>query len=139
MSWPWLTGTVVLLFMFIVSVLSVPPTIADNWQLVRSAVRRVRRPKSPAPSALIAASRDEAIAKTPAQTPPYLGRAPRYITRPGYQHSGGAASTASVMDLDGYMESMTSQVARTTLRWPATPTFPFSSATSNAAGTATTA
>lgn len=156
MTWPWLTGTAVLLFMFIMAVLSVLPTIAGNWQLMRSAVRWVHRVRSARQhrneSANSAASATtvttqwameevrRAYGKFPeTPTSPFLSSAPRYIKLPGYHHNGGAASTASVMDLDGYMESLTSQAARTTLRWPPTPTFPFSSASSNTAGTAATA
>jgi hypothetical protein len=43
MTWPWLTSTAVLLFTFIVTLLSVPQTLVGNWQLVKSGVRRVRR------------------------------------------------------------------------------------------------
>jgi hypothetical protein len=46
MAWPWLTGTAVALFTFIMTVLSVPTTLAGNWQLTQSAVRRVRRVRS---------------------------------------------------------------------------------------------
>jgi hypothetical protein len=42
-TWPWLTGTAALLFMFIMTVLNVPQTLASNWQLVQSAARWVRR------------------------------------------------------------------------------------------------
>jgi hypothetical protein len=95
--------------MFIVTVLSVAPTLAGNWQLIRYVIRRVRRPNRPAPSALVAVPEDEAIARAPAPTPPCLPPAPRWIMRPGYQYTGGAVSTGAVVDLDGYMESVMSQ------------------------------
>ena len=111
MTWPWLTGTAVLLFMFIVTVLSVPPTIAGDWQLVRSAVRRVRRPKSPAPSAVavpkVSVSKDEAT-EAPAPTR-YLPPSPRVMLRPGYRYSGGAVSTSAVMDAGSYMPCVITQ------------------------------
>lgn len=134
MTWPWLTGTAVLLFGFIMLVLTVPQTLAGNWQLIRSAIHRVRRPNRPAPSALVAVPRNEAIARAPAPTPPYLPRAPRYITRPGYQNHGGAASTASVVDLDWYTDYMESMTSR-----PVTNTFWLGAVRSATAGTTATA
>jgi hypothetical protein len=105
MTWPWLTETAVLLFMFIMNVLNVPQTLAANWQFVKSAVRWVRRPKSPAPSAVVAAPKDEAIARTPAPPPSYI-LPPRFIMRPGYRYNGGAVPTSAVIDLDGYRNYM---------------------------------
>jgi len=88
-------------------VLGVPTTIASNWQLVRSGVRRLR-PKRPA-SAVAAAPKDETEAREPTGVPPlprYLPPSPRFRLRPDYRYNGGAVSTAAVVDVDGYMESV---------------------------------
>lgn len=130
MTWPWLTGTAVLLFGLIMNVLNVPQTIAANRQLIQSAARRVRRPRRPASSELAAAPKVEAIAKAPTATPPYLPPAPRYMIRPDYRYNGGPVPTSAVMDLS-YMDFRTST--------PAGVTFPFGSASSTTAGTAATA
>jgi hypothetical protein len=105
-NWLWLSGVAVALFYFIMNVLNVPQTIAANWQLVRSAVRRVRRPKRPAPSAVVAVpkvsvSQDEATA-APAPTR-YLPPPPRVMLRPDYRYSGGAVDASAVMNVGPFV------------------------------------
>lgn len=102
-TWLWLTGSGVLLFTFIVTLLNVPPTLAANWQLVRAAVRRVLRPKRPA-SAVAGVPKDEARALAPCLSP-----SPRVMLRPDYRYNGGAVSTSAVMDVGSYMQYVITQ------------------------------
>jgi hypothetical protein len=141
MTWPWLTGTAVLLFMFIMTVLGVPPTIAGNWQLFRSAVRRVRRANRPAPSELAAAPKDlaaapkdDAIAKAPAARPPYLPPAPTVILLPSGSFGGGPVPTTAFvgMGFGGPQYALTAPDV-------GTDTFGFRSVSPAGAGTAVTA
>ncbi len=105
-TWLWLTGSGVLLFTFIVTLLNVPPTLAANWQLVRAAVRRVQRPKRPA-SAVAGVPKDEAT-EARALTP-CLPPSPRVMLRPDYRYNGGAVSTSAVMDVGSYMQYVITQ------------------------------
>jgi hypothetical protein len=116
-KWDWLSGHAALLFGFIMLVLAVPTTIADNWQLIRSAIRRLRRPK---PASVVSAPKDETEARpTPAPAWPIFTDHPEYpppgypddcdypdyrlaARRAAYGYNGGAVSTAAAMDAGSY-------------------------------------
>jgi len=90
-TWPWLIGVPVVLFTFIVTVLNVPPTIAANWQLVQSGVRRLRQPKQPSPEAAIV----EPVAAQPTPNA-YRSPPPPFQFRPARPaYNGDAVPTMS--------------------------------------------
>lgn len=94
MTWDWLSGHPVLLFGFIMLVLGVPTTIAGNWQLIRSGVRRLR----PKPGSVASAPKDETGTwRTVLTVPIFTGP-------PGYRYNGGAVSTAAAMNAGSYVQ-----------------------------------
>jgi hypothetical protein len=104
-NFDWLSGHPVLLFLFILAVLGVPSTLAANWQLVRSGIRRLRREKTTI--AVAAVSEDDAV------TAPRLTRYFPPVHHPPmrYHNNGAAQSTEAYVDADSYrayMESVTS-------------------------------
>jgi hypothetical protein len=113
----------VVLFTFIVTVLSVPPTLVANWQLMRSAVRwgrvrferRVKRDEA-GHSDLFSALKRQIVKvelaygklnETP--TPPSCTRR-KSCCGPATGNRADEVSTSAVADdIRGYMEVMTSQ------------------------------
>ena len=143
MNFDWLSGTPVALYYFIASVLSIPVLIDFYKPAVQSAVRITRRLAQPAvrrmrrrkPGAIRSAAASVGTVFNAYQAEEFsraygtitaathLQPASRVRMRAGSYH-GGAVSTAAVVDLDGYMESMTSQPRPDTLslrsgRWMA--------------------
>ena len=124
-------GVIALVVGFVASLLGIAGYSA------RDAFRKIRTSRAEAPA--VEPKPAPGVEQEPVRPLPAVPRAPRWIMRPGYRYTGGAVSTGAVMDLDGYMESMTSQSARNTY-WlgPRDTPFPFGSNASTA-GTATTA
>jgi hypothetical protein len=123
-------GVIALVVGFVASVLSIAGYSA------RDAFRKIRTSRAEVPA--VEPEPAPAVKQEPVRPLPVVPRAPRWIMRPGYRYTGGAVSTGAVMDLDGYMESMTSRPAGDTwLQARGTP-FPFGPPASTA-GTATTA
>jgi hypothetical protein len=143
-NFDWLSGTPIALYYFIASVLGIPVVIVFYKPAVQSAVRITRRLAQPAvrrmrrrkPDLIRSAAASVGTVFNAYQAeefsraygtitaPTHLQPAPRVRLRPGSYH-GGAASTAAVEpDIDGYMQSMTSQPRPDTLslrsgRWTA--------------------